>query len=107
VGASKRLNPFLEEDGGRMMFSEFASAQRCMGDQFRLGRHYLFIKRGAVIRINSITDIVRVACRSGVGVSIKVEDESGKMTLPLCRVHRFNDRAEIDEIRNAIMQRQV
>lgn len=89
------------------MFSEFASAQRCMGDQFRLGRHYLFIKRGAVIRINSITDIVRVACRSGVGVSIKVEDESGKMTLPLCRVHRFNDRAEIDEIRNAIMQRQV
>ena len=107
VGASKRLNSFLEEDGGRMMFSDFASAQRCMGDQFRLGRHYLFIKRGAVIRINSITDIVRVACRSGVGVSIKVEDESGKMTLPLCRVHRFNDRAEIDEIRNAIMQRQV
>ena len=107
VGASKRLNSFLAEDGGRIMFSDFASAQPCMGDQFRLGRYYLFIKNGAVLRLDSITDIVRVACRSGVGVSVKVKDENGSMSLLLCKVHRFNDRAEIDEIRQAVMQRRM
>jgi len=88
------------------MFSDFASAQPRMGDQFRLGRHYLFIKNGAVLRLDSITDIVRVVTRSGVGVSVTVKDEDGSMSLPLCKVHRFNDRAEIDEIRKAVLQRQ-
>ena len=107
VGASKRLNSFYAEDNGRLMFSDFASAQPCMGDQFRLGRYYLFIKNGAVLRLDSITDIVRVASRSGVGVSVKVKDENGSMSLLLCKVHRFNDRAEIDEIRQAVMQRRM
>lgn len=66
----------------------------------------LFIKNGAVLRLDSITDIVRVACRSGVGVSVTVKDENGSMSLHLCMVHRFNDRAEIDEIRRAVFQRQ-
>ena len=39
-----------------------------------------------------------------MGVSVIVNDENGSMSLPLCRVHRFNDRAEIDEIRKAVMQ---
>ena len=107
VGASKRLNSFYAEDNGRLMISDFASAQPCMGDQFRLGRYYLFIKNGAVLRLDSITDIVRVASRSGVGVSVKVKDENGSMSLLLCKVHRFNDRAEIDEIRQAVMQRRM
>ena len=107
VKKKKRLNSFIAEDGGRMMISDFASAQPCMGDQFRLGRYYLFIKNGAVLRLDSITDIVRVACRSGVGVSVKVKDENGSMSLLLCKVHRFNDRAEIDEIRQAVMQRRM
>ena len=84
------LNSYLGEDG----------------DQFRLGRHYLFIKKGAVLRLNSITDIVRVACRSGVGVSVTVKDENDSMSLTLCGVHRLNDMAEIDEIRKAVLQRQ-
>ena len=79
VGASKRLNSYLGEDGGQTMFSDFASAQPCMGDQFRLGRYYLFIKNGAVLRLDSITDIIRVATRSGVGVSVTVNDENGSM----------------------------
>jgi len=107
VGASKRLNSFLAEDGGRIMFSDFASAQPCMGDQFRLGRYYLFIKNGAVLRLDSITDIVRVATRSGVGVSVTVKDENGSMSLLLCKVHRFNDRAEIEVIREAVMHRHL
>ena len=107
VGASKRLNSFYAEDNGRLMISDFASAQPCMGDQLRLGRYYLCIKNGAVLRLDSITDIVRVACRSGVGVSVKVKDENGSMSLLLCKVHRFNDRAEIDEIRQAVMQRRM
>ena len=106
VGASKRLNSYLAEDGERLMISDFASSQLCMGDQFRLGRHYLFIKNGAVLRLDSITDIVRVWSRSGVGVSVTVKDENGSMSLHLCMVHRLNDRAEIDEIRKAVMQRQ-
>ena len=105
AGASKRLNSFLAADGGQEMYIDFASAQPFANDQFRLGRYYLFIKTGAVLRLDSITDIVRVATRSGVGVSVIVNDENGSMSLPLCRVHRFNDRAEIDEIRKAVMQR--
>lgn len=57
VGASKRFNSYLATDNGQIMFSGFASAQPVMSDQFRLGRHYLFIKNGAVLRLDSITDI--------------------------------------------------
>ena len=110
VGASKRFNSYLATDNGQIMFSDFASAQPVMSDQFRLGRHYLFIKNGAVLRRDSITDVVRITTNyrmlpTGVYLSIFVEDENGSMSLPLCRVHRFNDRAEIDEIRKAVMQR--
>ncbi|MBR0148026.1 MAG: hypothetical protein IJM23_02375 [Lachnospiraceae bacterium] len=44
-----------------------------MGDQFRLGRHYLFIKNGAVLRLDSITDIVnhKWAKKEGVEASYK------------------------------------
>ena len=51
AGAAKRLNTYLTEDGGRTMFSDFASAQPFEDDQFRLGRHFLFIKNGAVLSI--------------------------------------------------------
>ena len=107
VGASKRLNSYLGEDGGQILYSDFVSAQPRMGDQFRLGRYYLFIRNGAVLRLDSINDLVRVATRSGVGVSVTVNDENGSMSLPLCRVHRPNDRAEIDEIRKAVLQRKL
>lgn len=107
VGASKRLNSYLGEDGGQILYSDFVSAQPRMGDQFRLGRYYLFIRNGAVLRRDSITDIVRVATRSGVGVSVIVKDENGSMSLPLCKVHRFNDRAEIEEIRKGVLQRNL
>ena len=106
-GASKRFNSYLAADGGRSMYIDFAYAQPFANDQFRLGRYYLFIKNGAVLRLDSITDIVRVACRSGVGVSVKVKDENGSMSLHLCMVHRLNDRAEIDEIRKAVLQRHM
>jgi hypothetical protein len=107
VGASKRLNSYLAEDGEQLMISDFASSQLCMGDQFRLGRHYLFIRNGAVIRIDSITDIVRVWSRSGVGVNAKVNDENGSMSFLLCILPQFSDRPKIDEIRNAVRQRQM
>ncbi|MCR4690642.1 MAG: hypothetical protein K5739_04805, partial [Lachnospiraceae bacterium] len=107
AGASKRLNSFLAEDGGRMMISDFALAQPFAHDQFRLGRYYLYIKNGAVLRLDSITDIVRVAVRSGVGVNVTVKDENGSMSLLLCMVHRFSDMAEIEEIRKAVMQRNM
>ena len=45
--------------------------------------------------------------RSGVGVSAKVNDASGSMSFLLCRVPLLNDRAVIDEIRNAVRQRQL
>ena len=106
VGASKRVNSYLGEDGGQIMFSDFASAQLFANDQFRLGRHYLYIKNGAVLKIDSIVDIVRIYTRSGVGVSAKVNDASGSMSFLLCRVPLLNDRAVIDEIRKAVRQRQ-
>ena len=89
------------------MFSDFASAQPFANDQFRLGRHYLYIKNGAVLKIDSIVDIVRIYTRSGVGVSAKVNDASGSMSFLLCRVPLLNDRAVIDEIRKAVRQRQL
>ena len=107
AGASKRLNSFLAEDGGQIMFSDFASAQPFANDQFRLGRYYLYIKNGAVLKIKSIADIVRIYTRSGVGVSAKVNDANGSMTFLLCILPWLNDRAVIDEIRNAVLQRQL
>ena len=110
VGASKRLNSFLAEDGGRMMISDFAAAQPFVNDQFRLGRYYLFIKKGAVLRRDSIIDIVRVTghyrmVATAVFLSVKVKDENGSMTCPLCRLNVLNAGAWIDEIRRAVLQR--
>ena len=110
--AAKRLNTYLAEDGGRTMFSDFASAQPFEDDQFRLGRHFLFIKNGAVIKTDSITDVVRITNHyrmvpTGVYLSIKVDDENGSMSFPLCRVHMLNARAEVDEIRKAVLQRHL
>lgn len=107
VGASKRLNSYLAENGGQLMFSDFASAQPFVNDQFRLGRYYLFIRNGAVIRLDSIDDIVRIVGRSGVYLSLTVKDENGSMSLPLCRVHLLKAAQEIDEIRQAVMQRRL
>ena len=112
AGAAKRLNTYLAEDGGRTMFSDFASAQPFEDDQFRLGRHFLFIKNGAVIKTDSITDVVRITNHyrmvpTGVYLSIKVDDENGSMSFLLCRVHMLNARAEVDEIRKAVLQRHL
>ena len=105
VGASKRLNSYLAPDGGQTMFLDFASAQPFARDQFRLGRYFLFIRNGAVLRLDGITDVVRIIGRSGVYLSAKVNDENGSMSFLLCRVHMLRAGAEIDEIRSAIMQR--
>ena len=112
VGASKRLNTYLAADGGRSMYIDFASAQPFVNDQFRLGRHYLFIKNGAIIKIDSITDVVRITTNyrmmpTGVYLSIKVNDENGSMSLPLCRVHMLKAEEEINEIRKAVLQRHM
>ena len=40
AGAARRLNSYLAADGGRSMYSDFASAQPFVNDQFRLGRQY-------------------------------------------------------------------
>ena len=105
--ASKRLNSYLAVDGGQGMYIDFVSAQPFANDQFRLGRYYLYIRNGAVIRIDSITDIVRVWSRSGVGVNAKVNDENGSMSFLLCILPQFSDRPKIDEIRKAVRQRQM
>ena len=112
AGAAKRLNAYLAEDGGRSMYSDFSSAQPYVNDQFRVGKHYLFIKKGAVIRLDSITDIVKMRSHyrmvpTGVYLSISVEDENGSMSLPLCRVHMLKAEAEIDDIRKAVLQRHL
>ena len=110
IGASKRLNTYLAADGEQKMISDFASAQPFVNDQFRLGRHYLFIRKGAIIRIDSITDVVRITTNyrmipTGVHLSLKVNDENGSMSLPLCRVHMLKAEEEINEIRKAVLQR--
>ena len=105
VGDSKRLNSYLGEDGGRMMISEFAYAQPFANDQFRLGNHYLYIKNGAVLKIDSIADLVRIYTRSGVGLSAKVNDANGSMSFLLCILPVLNGRAEIEQIRNEVLQR--
>lgn len=107
VRASQRLNSYLAEDGGRMMISEFAYAQPFANDQFRLGNHYLYIKNGAVLKIASIVDIVRIFTRSCVGVHAKVNDASGSASFLLCMIPLLNNWAVIDEIKKAVMQRQM
>ena len=95
---------------GQSMVSDFATAQPFVDDQFRLGRYYLFIHNGAVLSLDSITDIVRVNSHyrmvpTGVYLSVSVKDENGSMSFPLCRVHMIKADAEIDEIRKAVLQR--
>ncbi|MBO4395258.1 MAG: hypothetical protein J5819_02805 [Eubacterium sp.] len=109
VGASKRLNSDLAIDGGRRMIIDFASARPFVDDQFRVGRHYLYIKNGAVLRLDSIIDIVRVTSNykmvpTGVFLSVKVKDANGSMAFPLCRLHMLKAGTEIDEIRKAVLQ---
>ena len=111
-GAAKRLNAYLAADGGQSMFIDFGWAQPFADDQFRLGRYFLFIRNGAVVRLDSITDIVRIvshyrAVPTGVFLSVKVKDENGSMSLPLCRVHMLKAEAEIDDIRKAVLQRHL
>ena len=103
--ASKRFNSFLAADGGRGMLIDFASAQPIANDQFRLGRYYLFIKNGAVLRRDSITDVVSVPTHSCIGLNATVNDENGKMSFLICRLHVLTDRAKIAEIRNIVLQR--
>ena len=110
VGASKRLNSYLAADGGRSMFSDFAVAQPFVDDLFRVGRYYLFIKNGAVLRLDGIYDIVRVTSHyrmvaTGVFLSVKVKDACGSMAFPLCRLHMLKAGSEIAEIRRAVMRR--
>ncbi len=110
AGASKRFNSYLAADGGRMMLIDFAWAQPFANDQFRLGRYFLFIKNSVVLRLDSITDIVTIRGHyrmvpTGVYLSVAVNDEHGKMSFPLCSVHILNAQAEIDMIRNAVLQR--
>ena len=107
-GASRRFNAYLAADGGQGMFYDFASAQPFANDQFRLGRYYLFIKNGAVIRRNGIADVVRIVTNyrmvpTGVYLTVIVRDEYGNMSLPLCRVHMYNAGAEIAAIRQAVL----
>lgn len=95
AGASKRFNSYLAADGGRSIYYDFASAQPFANDQFRL---------------DSITDIVTIRGHyrmvpTGVGLSVAVNDEHGSMSFPLCRVNMLNAQAEVDMIRNAVMQR--
>ena len=77
-GASKRLNAYLAADGGQSMYMDFASAQPYADDQFRVGRYFLFIKNGAVVRLDSVADIVRVVSHyrmvpTAVFLSVKVK----------------------------------
>ena len=103
--ASKRFNSFLAADGGQGMLIDFASAQPIANDQFRLGRYYLFIKNGAVLRRDSITDVVSVPTRTCIGLSATVNDENGKMSFLICRLHGLSAGARIAEIRNIVLQR--
>ena len=44
---------------------------------------------------------------TGVYLSVKVNDENGSMSLPLCRVHMLKAEEEINEIRKAVLQRHM
>ena len=109
-GASKRLNAYLAAGGGQAMYIDFGWAQPFANDQFRVGRYFLFIRNGAVIRLDSVADIVRIvnhyrAVPTGVSLTVKVKDENGSMACPLCRLHVLNAAAEIEEIHRAVLQR--
>lgn len=108
--AAKRLNSYLAADGGQGMLIDFASARPFASDQFRLGTYFLYIKNGAVLRLDGITDVVKTtshyrAIPTGVYLSITVEDASGKTSFPLCRVHLLKAEAEVEEIRQAVLQK--
>ena len=103
--ASKRFNSFLTADGGQGMLIDFASAQPIANDQFRLGRYYLCIKNGAVLRRDSITDVVSIPTHTCIGLNATVNDENGKMSFLICRLHGLSARANISEIRNIVLQR--
>jgi hypothetical protein len=110
VGSSKMLNSYLAEDDGCAMFNDFASAQPFAKDQFRLGSHYLYIKNGAVIKLDSITDIVRTNAHyrmvpTGVYLTVIVKDGNSSMSYPLCSLHMLKAGAEEEEIRKAVLQR--
>ena len=105
AGASKRFDAYTAADGGMGLFSDFAMAQSFAADQFRLGRYYLFIKNGAVLRRDSITDVVSTPTHSCIGLNVTVNDENGKMSFLICRLHGLSARANISEIRNIVLQR--
>ena len=105
VGASQRLNSYLAVDGGRMMITDFAFAQPFVNDQFRLGRYFLFIRNGAVLRIDGIVDVVKIPGRSGGGVSVKYNDQNGSMSFAICRLHPLGGWDDYYRIRDAVMQR--
>ena len=105
VGASRNLNSYLAVDGGRMMISDFAFAQPFVNDQFRLGRYFLFIRNGAVLRIDGIVDVVKIPGRSGGGVSVKYNDQNGSMSFAICRLHPLGGWDDYYRIRDAVMQR--
>ena len=105
VGASRNLNSYLAVDGGRMMISDFAYAQPFVNDQFRLGRYFLFIRNGAVLRIDGIVDVVKIPGRSGGGVSVKYNDQNGSMSFAICRLHPLGGWDDYYRIRDAVMQR--
>ena len=59
-------------------------------------------------RILSLTQsCTPVFTRSGVGVHAKVNDASGSASFLLCILPQFNDRPKIEEIRNAVRERQM
>ena len=105
VGASRNLNSYLAVDGGRMMITDFAFAQPFVNDQFRLGRYFLFIRNGAVLRIDGIVDVVKIPGRSGGGVSVKYNDQNGSMSFAICRLHPLGGWDDYYRIRDAVMQR--
>ena len=104
TGSEKKLGSYLAADGGQGLFSDFALAQPFEDDQFRLGRQYLFIKNSAILRLDSIYDIVRINTNAGIYLTVKAKDEHGSIAYPLCRVHLLSASEEFDEIRKAVLQ---
>ena len=88
-----------------MMISDFAFAQPFVNDQIRLGRYFLFIRNGAVLRIDGIVDVVKIPGRSGGGVSVKYNDQNGSMSFAICRLHLLGGWDDYYRIRDAVMQR--
>lgn len=105
IGASQRLNSYLAVDGGRMMITDFAFAQPFVNDQFRLGRYFLFIRNGAVLRIDGIVDVVKIPGRSGGGVSVIHADQNGRKSFAICMLQPLGGWDVYYRIRDAVMQR--